>query len=134
MFKYVCKYKDFDGIEREETCYFNLTESEVIEAQLSRNGYAETLERIAKAVDAPALMREFKNILLNSYGVKSDDGRHFMKNDRIREEFQCSVCYDEIFKKMISDSDFAASFVKAVMPESNGGDKPLINDHNKPNA
>lgn len=127
MFKFTCKYTDFNGIEREEDCYFNLSNSELIDAQLSRNGYAEMLQRISKAVDAPAIMREFKNLILSSYGVKSDDGRKFMKSEELKNEFYCSASYDVLFQKMINDENFAAEFVKHVLPPTEN--KQLLNDH-----
>lgn len=126
MFKYTCKYVDFNGVEREEDNYFNLSNAELIEAQLTRNGYAEMLQRISKAVDGPAIMREFKNLVLSSYGIKSDDGRKFMKSEELKNEFFCSRCYDELFQKMIGDENFAAEFVKHVLPSE---EKPLLNDH-----
>lgn len=112
-------YEDFDGLERTETYYFNLTKTELMEMNLSKQGgYAEYLKSIANSKDAPTLAALFKELLLKSVGIKSEDGRHFYKSDKIREEFECSAAYDVVYTELISSEDAAVKFFIGVLPKS----------------
>ena len=112
-------YEDFDGLERTETFYFNLTKTELVEMNLSKQGgYAEYLKSIANAKDAPTLAKLFKDLILKSVGVKSEDGRHFYKSDKIREDFECSAVYDIIYTELLSSEDNAVNFFIGVLPKS----------------
>ena len=89
MVKKTITYKDFDGQERTEDYYFNLTKTELTEMELSMNGGLSTLlEKIIKEKDMKQLIEYFKRIVLDSYGEKSLDGRMFIKNDKLKEELE----------------------------------------------
>lgn len=112
-------YEDFDGLERTETFYFNLTQTELTEMNFTKQGgYAEYLKAIADAKDAPSLAKIFKELILKSVGEKSEDGRHFYKSDKIREDFECSAVYDIIYSELISSEDNAVNFFIGVLPKS----------------
>ena len=77
------KYTDFNGVEREEKYLFNLTKAELMEMELgTTGGLAETIKNIVDAQDVPKIQELFKKLLLKSYGVKSEDGKRFMKIDK----------------------------------------------------
>ena len=117
MLKKTVTYQDFNGVERTEDFYFNLNKAEVAEMEMSTpGGYAEMLQRIAKAQDSKAIITAFKQLVLDSYGVKSPDGRRFIKNDELREEFEQTNAYPEIFMELASDAEKAAEFVNGIMP------------------
>lgn len=117
MFKKTIKYTDFDGNERKEDFYFNLTKAELLEMQMSMDGGLKGyLERIIKTQSQPELIKMFKEIIMRAYGEKSADGRRFMKNDEIRQNFECSEAYSELFMELATDSDAAAEFVNALLP------------------
>lgn len=119
MLKKTVTYVDFDGNERTEDFYFNLTESELAEFGYSINGgMKQYLEKIIAEKDEQKLVESFKKIVLMSYGVKSPDGRLFLKNDKVREEFVSNAAYSDIFMEMAHDADKAAAFINAVMPKS----------------
>lgn len=118
MFKKTIEYTDFNGEKRKEDFYFNLTKAELLEMQLStEGGLKEMLEEIVKTKDTPKLVKMFKRIIMLSYGEKSPDGKHFMKSDEIRQRFECSEAYSELFMELATDSDAAAEFVNALLPE-----------------
>ena len=76
------KYKDFNGVEREEKFFFNLTKAEVTEMQLSTSGgLGESLKEIVAAQDTPQIIKIFKEIILKAYGEKTLDGKRFRKVD-----------------------------------------------------
>lgn len=122
MLKKTIKYVDYDGTEREETFYFNLSEAEIMEMQMgTTGGLAEMIERIVEAQDAPSIMKTFKDIILKSYGVKSPDGRRIIKSDALREEFSQTEAYSKLFIELATDADAAAKFINAIVPNQVGG-------------
>ncbi len=119
MLKKTIVYEDFDGHKRVEDHYFNLTEAELTEMELSLNGgLSQLLEKILKENDQKQIIEYFKKIVLMSYGKKSLDGRQFMKNEKIREEFASSAAYSEIFMELATDENAAAAFVNGIMSKS----------------
>lgn len=122
MLKKTINYVDYDGAEREETFYFNLSEAEIMEMQMgTTGGLAEMIQRIVEAQDAPSIMKTFKDIILKAYGVKSPDGKRFIKNDALREEFSQTEAYSKLFIELATDADAAAKFINAIVPNQVGG-------------
>jgi hypothetical protein len=118
MFKRDVTYEDFDGDKVTETFYFNLTKTELIELEVEyKGGLKEALERIIKAQDNKMLVAEFKRIVLLAYGIKSDDGKRFVKSDALREEFSQTAAYDALFMELAMDSDSAAAFINGIVPK-----------------
>lgn len=110
-------YTDYNGVERTEKFYFNLSKAEVLEMEMStEGGLAETIQKIVDAKDAPAIIRVFKDLVLKAYGVKSDDGRRFIKSKELSEAFSQTEAYSEIFMELATDADAAAKFVNGIVP------------------
>jgi len=118
MLKKTITYTDYDGVERTEDYYFNLSKAELIEMELtaSNDGMEAMIKQIVAAKDRPALFKTFKKILLTSVGVKSPDGKRFIKNDEIRDGFEQTEAYSELLVELISDDTKAANFINAIMP------------------
>ena len=117
MLKKTITYTDFNGNERTEDFYFNLTKAEVMEMEMSTNGgMAEMIQRIVSAQDAPAIIKIFKDLVLKAYGQKSPDGKRFVKNNELREEFVQTEAYSQLFMELATDADAAAKFVNGIMP------------------
>ena len=88
MLTKVIPYVDYDGNERSETCYFNLSKAELAELNLTTEGGLQTvLQKIIDAKNVPELTKWFKKIILMAYGEKSDDGRRFIKSEELTEAF-----------------------------------------------
>ena len=117
MFSKIMTYTDFDGNERTETFYFNLSKAEVAEMQLSEDGgFDKFLQKIVEKKDTKELIKLFKYIILKAYGEKSADGRHFIKSEKISEEFSQSAAYSDIFMEFATDDKAAAAFIKGILP------------------
>lgn len=117
MYKYTATYQDWNGKTRTEDFYFNFTQAEAIEMEMSKQGgLSATLQRIKDSEDLPTLITLFKDFVLKAYGKKSDDGRRFMKSEEISREFAETPVYSELFMRMAQDSAFAAEFMNAVAP------------------
>ena len=118
MLKKRIKYTDYDGVEREEDFYFNLTKAEITELELStEGGLQNAIEKIIDAKDTPQIIQFFKKIILMSYGEKSPDGRRFIKSEKITEEFTQTEAYSELFMELATDEKAAAAFVNGIIPK-----------------
>lgn len=117
MLKKTISYEDFNGDEVAEDFYFNLTKAEIAEMELEvRGGLSATLEKITKAKETPVLIKIFKDLILRSYGVKSDDGKRFIKTKAMREEFEQHAAFSALFMELATDANAAAEFVNGIVP------------------
>lgn len=118
MLKKTITCKNFNGVETTEDYWFNLTESEVIEMQLgTAGGLDQQISQIVAGMDMPNIVRFFKDFVLRSYGVKSPDGKRFIKNDEIREAFSQTNAYNKLFMELAFDDVAAAEFINGVIPK-----------------
>lgn len=117
-------YTDYNGLERTEKFYFNLTEAEIAEMELTTEGGLEAMiTKMIEAQDVPSLITLFKDLILRSYGEKSADGRRFIKNDEIRAAFSQTEAYSILFMELAFDADKAAEFVNGITPHKSEGGK-----------
>lgn len=117
MYRKVMTYTDFNGEERTEDFFFNLTKAELTEMELlTEGGLKEKIERITKAKDVPEIIKLFKELILKAYGVKSPDGKRFIKSEQLSEEFAQTNAYSDLFVELATDSGAAAAFVNGIMP------------------
>lgn len=120
MLKKTITYTDYNGNERTETHYFDLNEVEALEMELSvKDGMSKKLETIAKTEDKSAMFGFFKDIIAKSYGVKSEDGRRFVKSEQITEEFIQTRAYVALIMELAQDGDKLAAFFNGIMPATN---------------
>lgn len=118
MIKKHITYTDYNGVERTEDFFFNLTKPEIIELELGvTGGLSEMLQKIINTKDIAQLMRFFKKIVLMSYGEKSPDGKRFVKSDEISKAFSETEAYTQIYMELVSDSEKAAEFVHGIVPK-----------------
>ena len=105
MFKKTITYTDYNGTERTEDFYFNLSKAEIAEMELSINGgMSELIKRITNTQDTKQLIALFKDLILRSYGEKSLDGKRFIKNDELREAFSQTEAYSELFMELAGNA------------------------------
>lgn len=119
MLKKRIKYEDFDGNMREEDFYFNFTRSELAQLELSVNGGVQKmLDRMVQEQDVPKIAEWFKSIMLMAYGVKSEDGKRFIKSEAMAKSFSQTNAFDELYMEMLSDPAVNFSnFINAVIPK-----------------
>lgn len=118
MYKKTITCTNFNGVETTEDYYFNLTESEILEMQLgTAGGLDQQLSRIVAGLELPELVKFFKDFVLKSYGIKSPDGKRFIKNDEIREAFSQTNAYNKLFMELAFDDKAAANFINGVIPK-----------------
>jgi len=118
MLKKTITYTDYDGNQRTEDLYFNLNKAEIAELELETpGGLSKKLEDIVAEKDSGAMVKVFKDLILRSYGKKSADGRQFIKNKELVDEFKQTEAFSELFMELASDPDAATAFVNGIIPK-----------------
>ena len=122
MLKKTIAYTDYNGTQREEDFYFNLTKAELMEMEMSTSGgLAEMIQNIVKAQDAPAIIKVFKDLVLKAYGEKSLDGKRFMKVDEngtpLSIAFSQTEAYSNLFMELATNTEAASEFVNGIVPK-----------------
>lgn len=111
-------YRDYDGNERTDKLYFNLSKVECIELEANyEGGMDKLLEKIINEQDHKNMIEIFKTILLKAYGEKSVDGKYFRKTKEIADNFASTEAYTEMFMKLATDADYATKFINGILPE-----------------
>lgn len=116
MNKETITYTDLNGVERTEDFWFNLSKPEIVKMESSvKGGYDAQLKSIAASNDGALIMGFFEDFIKSSYGIKSDDGRRFMKSEEISRSFVETPAYEVLFERLVTDADAAGNFVNKVM-------------------
>ena len=126
MFKKTIKYTDYNGNKREEQFYFNLSRAELMEMELSTQAGVEELVRLmVQTKDNAKIVSLFKDLILKSYGIKSEDGTRFIKSQELRDSFEQSEAYSELFMEILSDTNAQAEFIDGLV---NGVNVPKMDE------
>lgn len=121
MLKKTITYEDYNGDTVTDDFYFNLTKVECMELEYSfgaNNTLSNAITTLVESNDVGALIAAIKKILLMSYGIKTPDGKRFIKNDSIREEFEQSPAFENIYWDLVTNQDEAASFISGIVPQN----------------
>lgn len=129
MLKKNIKYVDFDGNEREEDFYFNLTQQEITEMELSINGgFDKLIQNIVAAQDGAKIIELFKELIVKSYGIKSLDGKFFRKVDadghRYVDDFMATEAFSVLYMELATNTEAATEFVNGITPKAPEDHKP----------
>jgi len=117
MLKKTITYTDYNGNERTEDFYFNLSKAEIMEMEMSTaGGLTEMIQKIVAAQDAPAIIKVFKELILKAYGEKSPDGKRFIKSEELSTAFSQTEAFSQLFMELATDADAAAKFVNGIIP------------------
>lgn len=121
MLKKTVTYTDYNGIDHTEDFYFNLTKVECMELEFGF-GAGDTLsgsiQTLVNAGDMATVIKTIKKIVLTAYGIKSPDGKRFIKNDTVRTEFEENPAFEQIYWDLVTDSEKAADFISGIVPSA----------------
>ena len=78
-------------------------------------GFEAMVKRIIDAKSQVQLIDLFENLIHMSYGVKSADGVHFIKNEEVWQEFASTNAYNDLYMELITDSAKASEFFNGIM-------------------
>ncbi len=119
MLKKTITYTDYDGNERTEDFYFNLNKAEVMEMEMgTTGGMTKMLERIVAEQDSRRIIEVFKEMIVRSYGVKSPDGKRFMKSPELADAFTQTEAYSNLFMELATNHEAAAAFINGIIPQT----------------
>lgn len=118
MIKKQITYTDYDGNERTESFWFALNQAELLEMNLEKNGgLSNMITRITETNDYAELSRILKDLIRRSYGVKSDDGKRFVKSPAMTDEFIQTEAYSEMFTELVTDANATSEFITGIIPQ-----------------
>ncbi len=122
MYKKTIVYEDFNGVERKEDFYFNLNKAEIMQTTFGYAGdIVEFLQKIIDTKDKPKLAEMFKELILKSYGEKSDDGKRFIKTGPdgrpLSEKFEETIAFSDLYMELATNDKAAAEFVNGIIPK-----------------
>lgn len=109
-------YTDFDGVERKEKYYFNLTKAEMLEFDAKyadKGGIMKYLTWLVENNKTNELIQAFKEMILRSYGERTSTGR-FVKSQEIRDSFMATDAYSELFMEVVSSQEAATAFINGL--------------------
>lgn len=118
MYKKTITYIDFDDNEVTETLYFHMTEAELMEMELANNGIQKRYENAMENNNAYELSQLMKDLILRSYGEKSQDGRRFVKTQEMQDAFKASEAYSKFYTELMQSEDMASEFVRKILPSN----------------
>lgn len=128
MLKKTITYTDYNGVERTEDFYFNLSQAEIMDMEMSiTGGMTQMINKIVDAKDNNALYKLFTDLIMKAYGEKSADGRRFIKSKEISESFTQTEAYSVLLNEFVTDSDSAAKFVNGIIPKVDQSKLPAAN-------
>jgi hypothetical protein len=127
MIKKTITYEDYNGLTRTEDFFFNITKAEAADIELGiEGGFSEMVNKIVQTQSKPQLIEIFKKMIRLSYGVKSADGRRFMKSEEIWNEFAQTEAYSILYMELGSDAEKAAEFFNGILPKDLTKDAPKV--------
>lgn len=117
MIKKTITYTDFNDVEHTEDFFFNLSKKELQVMQLEARGdMVNRLTAIRDSDDPKQLIEVFEDMISRSYGVKSEDGKMFVKSKNITDAFIHHAAYEALFLEMTNNLQFATEFFNGLMP------------------
>lgn len=123
MIKKTITYANYiDNSEITEDFYFNLNKAEIMKMQVTMpGGLSEHIKRIVAAQDYPTIYNTFETIVLDAYGVKSPDGKRFMKIDPVTGrklclDFKETEAFSNLVVELSTDTKAATDFINGIIP------------------
>ena len=117
MYTKTVEYENYNGEKVKKKLYFSLNRAELLEMEMrTEGGYENYLKRLINTRDSNELTNIFKELILKSYGIKSDDGERFIKSQKLRDEFEQSAAYEEFFVNLCTSTEAQTAFVNGIIP------------------
>lgn len=118
MYSKEIEYTDFNGNKRKETFYFHFGKHEILELDWrTPGGIEEHMKEVVATQNGQQLADMFKWLIDGSYGVKSPDGRSFIKNEEALNNFKYTPAYEYLYILLATDSKAGAEFINGVFPK-----------------
>ena len=123
MLKQTVSYFDFDDNPSQETLYFNLTKTELAD-NIHLRDELEEMQQVFTADkkelstgEISQLIDLVKTIMRLSYGIRSADGKRFIKSEEQWTEFTQTAAYDAFLYSLFEDPNKAVLFMTGILPK-----------------
>lgn len=121
MLKKTITYTNFAGETVTEDFYFNLTRAELLQLEMSMpGGISAHLDRMIAEQNGEQILETFDKIVTKAYGVKSFDGKQFVKSIDELNKFRFSGAYDTLFEEIVLNPEAADEFTRGILPKDSG--------------
>lgn len=117
MFKKTITFKNFNDEEVTQDFYFHLSKAELLAMAADGNAMVERINRIIATKDGHAILKEFRELIKEAAGIRSEDGSRFIKTDEAKSELMDSPAFDELLMELATNADASAAFVRQLIPE-----------------
>lgn len=117
MFKKTVEFEDFDGNKQSRDFYFHISKAELLELAHSSDDMQTRIKRIIDSNDGAAILKEFRELIKMSVGVRSEDGQRFIKDQAAQSTLLDSPAFDELLMELATNATASAEFVQQLIPE-----------------
>lgn len=122
MYSKQIPYTNFQGKPKNKTVHFNLTESEIFKLlpefqrvfTFRRNQEGDEIRKL-DANEVVEFYTDFEKIMLEAWGVPSEDGEHFRKAGRY--EFAESAMFSACMVMFLTDPAETGKLLDAMIPK-----------------
>lgn len=122
MLKQTVEYIDFNDNRATETLYFNITKTELSENLYLKDEIEQVQqelsgdEREMTPAEIQRILDLVKTLMKLAYGVRSDDGKRFIKSEEVWTEFTQTAVYDAFLFSLFEEPENAVSFMLGIIP------------------
>jgi hypothetical protein len=117
MLKKEIHWKGFDGEDVSDVFYFNISMSEVLELEVeAEEPLSDYLQRVVESDNRKDILTAVRRFIDKSYGVRSDDGRSFVKDPIHTAAFRKSLAYDKLIEELLTNEESAQIFMMGIFP------------------
>lgn len=113
MLKKTISYTDFNGTPVTNDFYFNLNEAELVEIEAE---FENGIQSVIETQNKKDVIKFVKLLLTRSVGIKSEDGKRFVKPEGMAEDFYSSGAYPKLFVEVCKSEQAMTDFLKGVVP------------------
>lgn len=118
MLKKTVTYEDYNGNTVSEDLFFNINPVEMARMNdMYPGGAIAYFENIQSSQDAIKMMEVISDIVLYAYGVKSEDGKRFIKNEQIKKDFEHSEAFIAVILDLLTSETAGVEFMTAILPK-----------------
>lgn len=120
MIKKTITYQDDDGQTVTGDFLFHMNRLELLEVHREHNGdMTGHVQQLIKTRNARAMIDEMAAIVVRAYGVRSDDGKNFVKTPELTSAFAKSPALVQLMDELCKETYTATEFiVGALAPNS----------------
>lgn len=119
MFKTKVTYENFNGETETEELYFHLSVPEFMNLKINdtEESTEDYLKRIIDEGDKTLIFKALTDLMLLSYGEKSEDGRRFIKNKEKAKEFEETEAFSQMILLIATNEEIQTAFLKGIIPD-----------------